>query len=156
MYRKIAILISMFFLCLGLNCRSPEAPEEPPLCEYRYNVKVIYTRGEVDYPGKIGDPIRLTYYLYDPTLSGTWSDYGFADMEEIGKDKFRCYLDKVLIHTDSLEEHYGYYEKHKVFVTDAQVHCWTGKNIEIQGAYDLEVRDSLVCGSTLRFKISKK
>lgn len=70
MYRKIAILIPKFFLCLGLdNCKSPEASEPEPIYEYRYNVKVIYTRVAVD-PMESPDYKYLSYHLYDPAVSG--------------------------------------------------------------------------------------
>ena len=142
MIRKIAIIIPMFFFCLGLdNCKSPVAPEEPePNYEYRYNVEVIYKPTTVDYP-ESQDYVGLNCYLYDPALmvppNPRFHDFSFFDMEKIGENKYRCYLSKVFIQT------MAHSQKHYVLIgtdTRRDPRTPTAENIDIQGAYDQEVK----------------
>jgi hypothetical protein len=143
MVRKIAIIIPMFFLCLGLNnCKSPEGPEEPNP-NYRYNVEVIYSdvaEGESDFP------LFLYYGLHD-----AWGAFnsGYIEMTKIGENKARCYLSKVRIIPDGL--------KHWVSVVDPNKEPWwhRGENIYVQGAYDLEISTN-VGYSQLNFRMSKE
>lgn len=147
MLRKIAILRSMFFLWLGVySCKSPEAPKEPePNYEYRYNVEVIYS------PTTSQSRATITYVLYDPGKDGSdKGEIGGMEMNKIGKDRFRCYLDKVFIQTPR------WHSKHHVFVMGPGIECWTGENINIQGMYDVEIRQGLVCGTSLHFMMSKE
>lgn len=142
MFRKIAILIPIFFLCLGLdNCKSPEGPESP--IKYRYNVKVIYSdvaEGESDFP------LYLYYGLHD--LWGAFNS-GYIIMTKIGENKARCYLPEVLINTGS--------SKHLISVVDPnkQPWCHRGENIDVEGAYDQEISTTHYC-SRLKFKMSKE
>jgi len=144
MFRKIAIIVPMFFFCLGLNnCKSPQEPE--PIYEYRYNVEVIYSdvaEGESD------SPLYLYYGLYD--IWGAFNS-GQIRMTKIGEKKARCYLPKVIIITE--EANY----KHKVSVVDPnkQPLCDRGENIDVQGAYELEISTQHYC-SELLFKMSKE
>ncbi len=147
MFRKIAIIVPIFFFCLGLdNCKSPVAPEKPPSYYwYRYNVEVIYSdvaEGESD------SPLYLYYGLFD-----TWGafNYGHIEMTKIGEKKARCYLPKVLLITE--EANY----KHSVSVVDPnkQPLCDRGENIDVQGAYELEISTQHYC-SELLFKMSKE
>ena len=145
MIRKIAILISMFFLFLGLdNCKSPVGPEERNSL-YRYNVEVVYSdvaEGESNFP-------LFLYY----GLNETWGSFnsGYIKMTKIEKKKAKCYIPKVLIIAE--EDNY----KHWVSVVDPnkQPWCHRGENIYVQGAYDLEISTTLYC-SCLHFKMSKE
>ena len=152
MCRRIAIIITMFFLCLGIyTCSSPEEPE--PNYEYRYNVEVIYTRTSVDYPNR-SDEVRLFYSLLDFEIPGFSSkDSGVKEMNKIGKDRFRCYLDKVYIQN---ENHMGL--KHTVYVSDSRLNDGTGEGIDVQGMYGAEIRygSILVDFSRLYFLMSKE
>ena len=152
MYRKIAFLIPMFFLFLGLhNCKSPEEPESK--YEYRYNVEVIYTRTNADYPNR-SDEVRLWYNLLNFELPGyNTSEVGVKEMNKIGKDRFRCYLDKVYIQS---ERHTGL--KHNVMALDNRLECDTGEGIDVQGMYGAEIRyGSILVGfSRLYFLMSKE
>ncbi|MFX1508301.1 MAG: hypothetical protein ACFFDC_19645 [Promethearchaeota archaeon] len=151
MVRKIAILIPMFFLCLGLNnCKSPEEPEKPESYYwYRYNVEVIYSdvaEGESDFP------LYLYYGLHD--LWGSFNS-GSIIMTKIGEKKARCYLPKVLCNVYNQKIlHEG---KHWVSVVDPNKEPWwhRGENIYVQGAYDLEISTN-VGYSQLNFKMSKE
>jgi hypothetical protein len=109
MVRKIAILLPMFFLCLGLdNCKSPEGQSMLKHIyeyQYRYNVAVIYKRGEGDYQKTRDYDVLLTYWLYDPAKTkppNYWPDYGTIEMNKIGENEYRCYLPKVFIQTPLL------------------------------------------------------
>ena len=147
MFRKIAIIVPIFFFCLGLdNCKSPVAPEElGPSLEYKYNVEVIYSdvaEGESD------SPLYLYYGIYD--IWGAFNS-GQIRMTKIGEKKARCYLPKVIIHTE--EDNI----KHSVSVVDPnkQPLCDRGENIDVQGAYELEIGTQHYC-SVLLFKMSKE
>lgn len=143
MVRKIAILISMFLLCLGLdNCKSPVAPEEPePIYEYeyeyRYNIRVVFTHATE----QISQDFQMLYcYLYDPALwvSPDWQKYDqvYIKMDTIGKNEYRCYLPKVFIQTPAHPtRHYVviWFDKNKDTIMP------TIDNIDVQGAYDQEV-----------------
>jgi hypothetical protein len=102
MARRIAVIIPLFFLCLGLdNCKSPEEPEkpEPTTYEYRYNIKVIYTPATVDYPER-PDLVQLRYILFDPAIKPPnlrRYDGGVINMEKVGENKYRCYLHKAFV-----------------------------------------------------------
>ena len=160
MFRKIAVIIPMFFLCLGLdNCKSPEAPEEPePNYEYRYNIEVVYTPTTVDYPER-RDEVRLHCYLYDPTLmvppNPRSHDFSSIEMEKVGENKYRCYLHKAFVHTP-----YNF-EKHYVLIgidMRRSGRAVTAEYIEIQGAYDQEVKIydfGTFVNSRLYFRMSK-
>ena len=161
MFRKIAIIIPMFLFCLGLdNCVSPEGPEEPePIYEYRYNDEVIYKHTTVYYP-KRQYWVRQHCYLYDPALmvppNPRYHDFSFFDMEKIGENKYRCYLSQVFIQTNL------HSEKHYVLIgvdIRRDPRTPTAENINIQGAYDQEVKiydfDTFV-NSRLYFKMSKE
>jgi len=155
-FRKIAIIIPMFFFCLGLdNCKSPVAPEEPePNYEYRYNVEVIYTRVAVDYP-QFQDYVGLHYNLRDPAIkdSHSWeTDQGVMEMNKIGENKFRCYFSKVFVQTPL------HLDKHKVSVSDFRRSGAIAEKIDIQGAYDQEITKhdfGAFINSFLYFKMSK-
>jgi hypothetical protein len=151
----MAILIPMFFLCLGLdNCKSPEEPE--PIDEYRYNVEVIYTRGAGDYQ-KAQDYVRLHYYLYDPAIRdwpNYWTDLGTIKMYKIGENKYRCYLHKVFIQTPRK------YKNHRVIVDDWITNGgMKGESVDIQGAYAQEIEKIDELGNAIwiwvKFKMSK-
>ena len=141
-FRKIAIIITMFLFCLGLdNCKGPEGPEEPNP-NYRYNVGVIYSdvaEGESDFP------LFLYYGLHD--ILGAF-DSGNIIMTKIGENKARCYLPKVRINPDGL--------KHWVSVVDPnkEPRWHRGENIFVQGAYDLEISTN-VGYSHLNFRMSR-
>jgi hypothetical protein len=144
MFKKIAILMPLFFLCLGLyNCGGLNVRED--YFEYRYNVEVVYSNvaeGE--------SSVTLYYILYDPLREGGSIDPGYIIMNRIEGDKARCYLPKVFVqHEDDLN-------KHKVSVVDKNVaqYLKTGKNIEIQGAYELEIESDDAGGTRLTFKMS--
>jgi len=151
MSRNIAILLHVFFLCLGLdNCKSPEAPEKHM---YRYNVEVIYTRAAGNYKHS-PDKGQLHYYLYDPAITGRQSwhlDFGTIDMNKIGENKYRCYLHKVFIQTPRKAE------KHRVIVVDFITN--SGMKVDIQGAFEQEIIRREVLSNAVRiwvdFKMSK-
>jgi len=140
MFRKIAILMPMFFLCLGLdNCKSPVAPEEPePIYEYeyeyRYNIRVVFTHATE----QINQNFQMLYcYIYDPTLSGWYKyDIVYIEMDKIGENKYSCYLPKVFIQTPAHStRHYVviWFDKNEDTIMP------TIDNIDVQGAYDQEV-----------------
>ncbi len=144
MFRKIAIIIPMFFFCLGLdNCKSPVAPEEPepePNYEYRYNVKVVYTHATEQ-----GNPDLQTLYcyLYDPAIPGSADsqkyDINYIYMDKIGENKYRYYLPKVFIQTTAHPtRHYVviWFDKNEDTIMP------TVENIDVQGAYAQEVNIS--------------
>lgn len=143
--RKIAFLLPVFFLCLGLDsCKSPEEPEG--YFKYRYEVEVIYSGA-----AEGGGDVTLYYILYDPVASGSGIVPGYIKMNKFGGNKAYCYLPKVYVqHEDDLI-------KHKVSVVDENVafNLHTGENIEIQGAYELEI-ESVSNGTRLTFKMSKE
>ncbi len=144
MFRKIAIIIAMFFLCLGLdNCGGIKVRED--FFEHRYNVEVIYTN-----VAEGGSNVTLYYVLYDPTASGWGKVPGSIIMNKIEGNKARCYLPKVFIQHEN-----GWDDKHTVSVVDENVAFYhhTGENIDIQGAYDLEI-ESVPNGTRLKFKMS--
>jgi len=136
MLKKIAIIIPMFFLCLGLdNCKSPEEPEPEPIYEYRYNVEVIYTRVALD-SSEVPDYVKLHYILLDPGLGDwSWIDSGYIEMNKIEENKYRCYLPKVFVQNS------GWNSKHRVIVTDNKEIDVKNSYIIIQGAYDYELND---------------
>jgi len=140
MVRKIAIIIPVFFLCLGLNsCKSPFEPE--PINVYRSNVEVIYTSIEANDP-HVQDGVTLFYYLYNPA---TWDstdgfyNMGSIKMDKIGENTYRCYLptvfiqttDKWFCHSITIRHSYktqGGFDDEKVDLQEAY----------IQGAYEQE------------------
>jgi hypothetical protein len=143
MGRKIAIIIPVFFLCLGLyNCMSPGNPDNSKSQRYRYNVEVIYSdvaEGESDFP-------LFLYYSLEDDWGVTKS--GYSQMTKIGENKARAHIPKVRIHTsDSF--------KHSVSVVDPNKEPWChrGENIDVQGAYDLEISTTCYC-SCLLFRMS--
>lgn len=146
MTRKIAVIIPLFFLCLALDsCKSSESPEEPKSDLYRYNVEVIYSdvaEGESNFP------LYMYYGLHD--LWGAFES-GNSRMTKIGDKKARAYIPKVLV----IEEDSS--SKHWVSVVDPNKEPWChrGENIDVQGAYDLEISTTRYC-STLTFKMSKE
>lgn len=163
MFGKIAILLPMFFLFLGLNkCKNPEEPEKPlgplPIYEYRYNVEVIYTRGAGDYQ-KEQDRVLLHYYLYDPLRTeppSYWTDLGTIGMNKIGENKYRCYLHKVFIQTPLLS-----LDKHRITVSDfIKNGGMKGESVDIQGAYEQEIVSRYVLYDAIKicaeFKMSKE
>ena len=156
MFRKIAIIITMCFFCLGLdNCKSPEAPE--PIYEYRYNVEVIYTRAAGNYT-QAQDKVRLHYYLHDPAITEGqyWHlDFATIDMNKIGENKYRNYLHKVFIHTPRESK------KHRVIVDDFITNSgMKGESVDIQGAFEQEIIERHVSLNAVRimvdFKMSKE
>jgi hypothetical protein len=148
MIRKIVILIPVFFLFLGLdNCKSPVASGNKKSDLYRYNVEVIYSdvaEGGSDFP------LFLYYGLHE--LWGAFES-GNCRMSKIGEKKARAYIPKVLI----VEEDSS--SKHWVSVVDPnkEPFCHRGENIEVQGAYELEISKSTYppYESHLLFKMSK-
>lgn len=151
MVRKIAVIIPIFFFCLGLDsCKSPEEPK--PNYEYRYNVEVIYTRTNTDYSTN-SDDVRLIYFLLNVELPGyDTSDDGFKEMQKIGAGRFRCYLDKVYIQN---ENHTGL--KHTVYVSDSRLNYGTGEGIEVEGMYAAEIWHAAILDDTrLEFLMSKE
>lgn len=155
-FRKIAIIIPMFILCLGLdNCKNPEEPERPePIYEYRYNVEVIYTRITIDYPDN-QDLVYFHYFLKDPAYISEFVDYtGMIEMDKIGENMYSCYLPKVFVQTPP------YPDKHMVYVSDEKkggLH--RAENISIQGAYEQEIREldwGTFVYTFLYFKMSKE
>ncbi|UCC41490.1 MAG: hypothetical protein JSV96_08755 [Candidatus Aminicenantes bacterium] len=158
MFRKIAILIPMLFLCLGLgNCKRPIALEEPePIYEYRYNVEVVFTRTALKYP-ECTDWVRLHYNLFDPVLYPWKYDIGNLEMDKIEENKFRCYLPKVCINTPAYSKRV---HRHSVSVEDdkSDEFAVLAEHIDVQGAYDLEIKSrnfGTFVDSTLWFKMSK-
>jgi hypothetical protein len=134
MWRTIAIIITIFILCLGSdNCKSSEAPEDPTP-EYIFGVEVIYTREEAALQGR-QDSVFLYYELKDQPPRP--DDLGLDEMENIWRtNKFRGFLPKVYVQT------HRYPDKHKVYVRDHAINCSyaPGENIGIKGAYDLEIK----------------
>ena len=148
MFGKIAILMPLFFLCLGLNnCGGLNVRED--FFDFRYNVEVVYTNVAED-----GSNVTLYYILYDPTVSAGSKDTGYIVMEKIEGNKARCYIPKVFIQHES---EIGWDTKHIASVVDKNVafDVHTGENIEIQGAYELEI-ENVPNGTRLKFKMSKK
>jgi hypothetical protein len=164
MVRKIVIFIPMFFLCLGLdNCKSPEEPEEP---EYEYrNVEVIYTLTESEHTESFPDcytHLYLEYRLQDPayrsieySFENAWRygvNVGSLRMTLVEENRYRCNLRVWVQPAD-------YLEKHRVWVEHA---CWKKislETLEIEGAYDLEIKevnDALGMGPNLHFRMSKE
>lgn len=145
MLRKIAFLMLMFSLFLGLNnCGGLKVRED--YFEFRYNVEVVYTNVAED-----GSNVTLYYILYDPTASGSNTVLGHIIMNKIGGNEARCYLPKVYV------QHEDEFVKHRVSVADENLapDFQTGKNIFVQGAYELEI-ESVSNGTLLTFKMSKK
>jgi len=145
MYKKIAILMLLFSLCLGLNnCGGLKVRED--YFEFSYNVEVAYTN-----VAEGGSNVTLYYILYDPTTSGSNTVLGYIIMNKIGGNEARCYLPKVFV------QHEDDFVKHKVSVVDenGEPNLHTGKNIYVQGAYELEI-ESVSNGTRLTFKMSKK
>jgi hypothetical protein len=142
MARKFTILMPVIFLCLGLyNCGGLKVRDD--YFEYRYNVEVVYSDAE---EGE--GSVTLYYILYDPLGEVGSQKIGHLIMNRIEGNKARCYLPKVFVqHEDDLM-------KHIVSVVDENgdplIH--TGKNIDIQGAYELEI-ESVPNGTRLTFKM---
>jgi hypothetical protein len=108
-------------------------------------VEVIYS------PTTSQNRATITYVLYDPGKEGSdKNEGGSMKMDKIGKDRFRYYLDKVFIQTPR------WHSKHHVFVMGPGIECWTSENINIQGMYDVEIRQGFVCGTALDFVMSKE
>lgn len=155
MFRKIAFLIPIFLLCLGIEyCKSPEDPEEPePNYEYRYNVEVIYNRIA---EGSGPEYVVLDYLLNDPAESDKiYSVQGNIRMDKIGKLKYRGYLPKVFIQTGRtvIEG-----QRHRVSVKEFTEIDVESSSIDIQGAYDLEIikpEDYLNIAIWVYFRMSK-
>ena len=106
------------------------------------------------------------YELFDPshptspdyaTFYGEWSIRGGTGyMEKISENKFRGYLENVLVHTSQEQP------KHRVWVSDDKLHDgiyresrWTGEGIEIERAYDYELIQWNPRGTKLAFRISQ-
>ncbi|MFX0198014.1 MAG: hypothetical protein ACFFCW_17990 [Candidatus Hodarchaeota archaeon] len=142
MAKKLAILMPLVFLCLGLyNCGGLKVRDD--YFEYRYNVEVVYSDVEEG-----GGSVTLYYILYDPLKEVGSQDIGYLIMNRIEGNKARCYLPKVFVqHEDDLM-------KHIVSVVDenGDPRLHTGKNINIQGAYELEI-ESVPNGTRLTFKM---
>ena len=137
MYRKIAYLLTMFFLCLGVySCKSPEAPEpEPePNYEYRYNIEVIFTHAAEQ---RNPNWQTLYCYFYDPALgSPPRYDSESIQMERLRNNRYRCYITKAFIQTPSHPTmHYVviWFDKNEDTIMP------TSDNIYVQGADDHEV-----------------
>ena len=145
MAKKIAILMAVLFLCLGLeNCDYLKVRED--FFAFRHDVKIIFSNVAAG-----GRNVTLYYVLYNPTASGSGVVPGYIGMTKIGGNKARCYLRKVYV------QHENDLIKHTVSVVDANVapDLQTGEYITVQGAYDLEIeRDTI--GSRLNFKMSKE
>jgi len=145
MANKIAILMAMLFLCLGLeNCDCLKVRED--FFAFRQDVEIIFSNVAAG-----GCNVTLYYVLYDPTASGSGVVPGYIVMTKIAGNRARCYLRKVYV------QHENDLIKHTVSVVDANVapDLQTGEYITVQGAYDLEIeRDTI--GSRLNFKMSKE
>ena len=145
MLRKIFFLMLMFSLFLGLNnCGGLKVRED--YFEFRYNVEVVYTNVAEE-----GSNVTLYYILYDPIASGSNTVLGHIIMNKIGGNEARCYLPKVYVQREDE------FVKHRVSVADENLapDFQTGKNIFVQGAYELEI-ESVSNGTLLTFKMSKK
>lgn len=143
MVRKTAFLIPVFFICLALNnCGGLKVRED--YFEYRYNVEVVYSN-----VAEGGSSVTLYYVLYDPLREGGSTNPGYIVMNRIEGNKARCYLPKVFV------QHEDDFIRHKVSVVDknAAPGLKTGKNIEIQGTYGLEIESDGAGGTSLTFKM---
>lgn len=69
-------------------------------------------------------------------------------MNKIEENKFRGRLSKVFVQNSH------HRNKHSVYIIISQTKR-TGENIDIQGAYDLEI-ESVPNGTRLKFKMSKE
>lgn len=141
MVRKIAIIIPVFFLCLGLNsCKSLFEPR--PDYEYRFQVEVIYTTVDVDHAN---DSVSLRYMLYDPAKTFDMPDgfyrTGTIRMDKIGENKYRCILPSVFIQPP------GNYDCHRIDIhhttqSEMQDERVDLQEVYIQGAYEQETREA--------------
>ena len=149
MRNRIACLMLLLVIPMA-TCRSPEESRQPESDNwYVYNVEVIYTdvaEGESD------SSILLYYGLHD--LWGSF-DHGYISMTKIGGKKARCFIPKVLCSIADGRDIMGN-AKHSVSVLDYNKSplCQRGENIEIAGAYDLEISTQTYC-SALYFKMAK-
>ena len=159
------IFALMMVLVAGQACKSPAEAEIIPI--YLSRVEVIYTRN----PAKIintldydEQSVVLWYELYDPYPAktppyvGPDPDFrsGFIEIEKIAENKFRGYLENVLVQGPTVNV------KHTVYVSDWRLNDgthyqsqWTGEGLDIERAYDLELLPGAYEGSQLRFKISQ-
>jgi len=151
MFRKIAIIIAMFFFCLGLdNCKSPEEPRKPePNYEYRYDVEVIYTRpdnAEI-WPGG-DDSVLLQGILYYPAATYPYFNE-VSWMNKTGGNTYKYLISKVYVQKPGET-------KHQITVDDLlrNPSFTYAENISVQGAYDLEAR-TMQYGTALLFRMAK-
>lgn len=155
----------MVVLAADQACKSPAKLEVIPI--YLDRVEVIYTRN----PAKIINPLEydeqsviLRYELYDPYQAktppyvGPHPDfrYGSIEIGKIAENKFRGYLENVLVQSPLVDV------KHTAYVSDWRLNDgthsqsqWTGEGLDIERAYDLELLPVAYGGSQLRFKISQ-
>ncbi len=159
----------LFVLVMALAspqaCKSPTEAEVTPI--YLSRVEVIYTRN----PAKIINTLEydeqsvvLWCELYDPYQAktppyvGPDPDFRYEsiEIEKIAENKFRGYLENVLVQGPTVDV------KHTAYVSDWRLNDGThyqsqrtGEGLDIERAYDLELRQVAYGGSQLRFKISQ-
>jgi hypothetical protein len=151
---NIIIIFSAIFAYS--RCKSPARPE---LYSYRNNVEVIYTRDISKITNLAGKNsyVSFDYLLYDPERSQTL-DQGSIFTEQISENAFRAYLPRVFVQTEKRsEQHKAWIADPKLKLFDAigneiSTSSFTGENIVISGAYDLQVFP-LNSGTRLHFRM---
>lgn len=157
------IFALMMVLVADQACKSPA---EPPIYIFLEKVELIYTRNVANIINPQGndEQMSFSYELFDPShpsvpdlIVTEWSiRYGSGKMEKITDNRFRGYIENVLIHTSQEQP------KHRVWVSDNKLHDgvilesrWTGEGIEIERAYDYEIMQWPAGGTKLTFRISQ-
>lgn len=158
---KIKIIFLIFYLLILTfsSCKSPAQSEIPKPLQYRAKIEVIYERdvNKIIFPQGNDEFVRIRYELFDPERKikneeeRIVGDYrvGDVDVEKISENKFRGYLENVLVQSEP------WHKKHRLWVEDpkyydgiSDISVATPYGITIQDAYDIEIE-----GVKLLFKI---
>jgi len=150
----------VFFICFSNeSCKSPLGSDGIKSHVYRLNVGVIYTRdtSKITNPAGDDESVILSYKLHDPENPPSYLIQGFRYTEKISENVFRSYLPKVFVNSSTSKKHIVYISDAKFKLFDSNedeipTSSFTGENIVISGAYDLEVVVYRV-GTQLHFRM---